>query len=189
MIQSSSYCFTNTNPCRARDFPYHPFPKLSARPSPLQFIKSNRRPHIVLGWLQYTNYAIPELQLHCRVNNGYLSSYLNPNEASMRGTFIATQCRWWHFVKGCASVQVPPFIITVSCSSVEPLPRRATLSSLYFTWEKKNADRLKIEMKYKNLGKTFCCLNIDGLYRWTETMCLGNKTSSGLLYCSYKFRQ
>jgi len=137
MIQSSSYCFTNTNPCRARDFPYHPFPKLSARPSPLQFIKSNRRPHIVLGWLQYTNYAIPELQLHCRVNNGYLSSYLNPNEASMRGTFIATQCRWWHFVKGCASVQVPPFIITVSCSSVEPLPRRATLSSLYFTWEKK----------------------------------------------------
>lgn len=147
VILMFEYCFSNDSefqllfykhqsPSRARDFPYHPFPKLSARPSPLQFIKSNRRPHIVLGWLQYTNYAIPELQLHCRVN-GYLSSYLNPNEASMRGTFIATQCRWWHFVKGCASVQVPPFIITVSCSSVEPLPRRATLSSLYFTWEKK----------------------------------------------------
>lgn len=74
MTQSSSYCFTNTSSCRAGGFPSLLFPKLSVRLSPLQFIKSNRRPHIGLGWLQYANYAIPVLHLHCRRNYGYSSS-------------------------------------------------------------------------------------------------------------------
>lgn len=76
MSQSSSYCFTNISSCCAGGFPSHLFPKLSARPSPLLFIKSDGRPHIGPGWLQGTIHATLALHLPCRRNAGYSFSGL-----------------------------------------------------------------------------------------------------------------
>lgn len=70
MSQSSSYCFTNISSCRAGGFPSHLFPKLSARPNPLLFIKSDGRPQIGLGWLQGTIHALLALHPPCRRDAG-----------------------------------------------------------------------------------------------------------------------
>lgn len=133
MIQSSSYCFTNTSSCRAGGFPSHLFPKLSARPNPLLFIKSDGRPQFGLGWLQYSIYAILALQLPCRRNNGYSFSYLawEPKcfKASMRGTVIvntvwaAALCQRLRFGRSISWSQRISHLCAAFC-------RRVTLSFL-----------------------------------------------------------
>lgn len=84
MTQSSSYCFSNTSSCCAGGFPSHLFPKLSARPNTLLFLKSDGRPHIGPGRPQSSIYAIPTLQLPCRRNNSYSFSYLTQEPKCLR---------------------------------------------------------------------------------------------------------
>lgn len=70
-------------------------------------------------------------------------------EVSIRGTVIAIQCGWQHFVKGCILVLIPvPPVISVSHSSVWLLCRSHTVISVVHFGEKET-DRLKNAKNYQ----------------------------------------
>lgn len=149
MSQSSSYCFTNISSCCAGGFPSHLFPKLSSRPNPLLFIKSDGRPQIGLGWLQGTISSIAStLQKRCW-------QFISMPDLGTRvlwgseRTVIARQRGPQRFAKDGAWVGGP--LSSASCSSVWLLCRTVMLSFLEFTWGKKKivADRLKNVKNYQ----------------------------------------